>query len=177
MWYSYHYMLLYNRNQQGLLLSSSRRSIQECTIHTDLFFSCLIYFSIAFPSSFFFPTLCIVSTVYQSILKGKILTCIDIFLPIPFSHTHTLLLPVTQQFLITFSYETMVQCLFEYKSDWIFILKADFSLLAVCILLASKAFLIYIGLILWEGLENTAVERKEKKTLMLICLLLLPMLK
>lgn len=71
----------------------------------------------------------------------------------------------------------MVQCLFEYKSDWIFILKADFSLLAVCILLASKAFLIYIGLILWEGLENTAVERKEKKTLMLICLLLLPMLK
>lgn len=57
----------------------------------------------------------------------------------------------------------MVQCLFEYKSDWIFILKADFSLLAVCILLVSKAFLIYIGLIPWEVLENTAVERKEKR--------------
>jgi len=41
----------------------------------------------------------------------------------------------------------MAQCLFEYKSDWIFILKADFSLywLCVCTLLVSKAFLICIG--------------------------------
>lgn len=72
--------------------------------------------------------------MYRPTLLSSFYSPLFSLFPVPLSNT--LFPALTLQFLIKFSYETMVLCLFEYKSDWICFLKEDFSLLAACILLA-----------------------------------------